>query len=123
MSTLITSNISDGTTSVGTGYVVNGSAKHWANFYGGGATAALRQTFNVSSLTDIGVGQYSLSFTNSYSAAGWAALAAGEWDNSNGLGGAGTNFTSSVNLVSGVFYPLAVTDDPHFISAGFGDLA
>lgn len=63
MSTLNVSNISDGSTSVGTSYVVNGSAKAWVNLNGTG-TIALRDSFNVSSTTDLGVGQYRFSFSS-----------------------------------------------------------
>jgi len=40
MSTLNVSNITDGTDTVGTSYVVNGSAKAWVNFNGTGTIAA-----------------------------------------------------------------------------------
>jgi hypothetical protein len=63
MSTLSVSNISDGTTTVGTGYVVNGSAKAWVNFNGTGTIAA-RDSFNAASLTDNGTGDYTVNFTN-----------------------------------------------------------
>ena len=66
MSTLNVSNITDGTTTVGTSYVVNGSAKAWVNFNGTG-TIATRDSLNVSSLTDDGVGQYSFTLTNAMS--------------------------------------------------------
>jgi hypothetical protein len=63
MSNLVVSNISDGTTSVGTGYVVNGSAKAWVNFDGTGTIAA-RDSLNVASLTDNGTGDYSVNYTS-----------------------------------------------------------
>lgn len=65
MSTLVTSNISDGTTSVGTEYVVNGSAKAWG--YKNAAGTALGDTLNVSSLTDINVGDARFNLTNAMS--------------------------------------------------------
>lgn len=42
--------------------VVQGSAKAWVNFNGTG-TVAIRAAFNVSSITDNGVGAYGLNFT------------------------------------------------------------
>jgi len=57
--------ISDGTTSVGTSYVVNGSAKAWVNFNGAG-TVAIRDSFNLSSLTDVDTGNYTVNFTNAF---------------------------------------------------------
>ena len=62
MSTLNVSNISDGTTTVGTSYVVNGSAKAWVNFNGTG-TIATRDSFNVASLTDNATGDSTINFT------------------------------------------------------------
>ena len=56
--------LSDGTDTVETGYVVNGSAKAWVNLNGTG-TIAIRDSLNVASLTDGGVGVYTANFTNS----------------------------------------------------------
>jgi len=66
MSTLNVSNITDGTTTVGTSYVVNGSAKAWVNFNGQGTIAA-RDSLNLSSLTDSGTGTFQINFTNGFS--------------------------------------------------------
>ena len=63
MSTLNVSNITDGTDTVETGYVLNGSAKSWVNFNGTGTIAA-RDSLNVASLTDEGTGAYGVNFTN-----------------------------------------------------------
>jgi hypothetical protein len=49
---------------VDTQFVVNGSAKSWANFVGTG-TIALTDSFNVASLTDVATGKYDTNFTNS----------------------------------------------------------
>ena len=50
--------------------VVDGSAKAWVNFNGTG-TVAIRRAFNVSSITDNAVGDYTVNFT--------AALADGNY--------------------------------------------
>jgi hypothetical protein len=42
--------------------VVSGSAKAWVNFNGTG-TVAIRASFNVSSITDNGTGDYTVNFT------------------------------------------------------------
>lgn len=64
MSTVQASNISDGTTAVGTEYVVNGAAKSWVNFDGTG-TVAIRDSLNTSSITDNGTGNYTINFSTS----------------------------------------------------------
>jgi hypothetical protein len=77
MSTIIASNISDGTTSVASTYVVNGSAKAWVNFNGIG-TVAIRDSLNVGSITDIGTGDYTVNFTTAMLDANYAvALTSG----------------------------------------------
>ena len=64
MSTLNVSNITDGTTTVGTSYVVNGAAKAWVNFNGTG-TVAIRDSQGVSGLVDNGTGDHNVNFTSS----------------------------------------------------------
>lgn len=63
MSTLEVSNITDGTDTVETGYVVNGSAKAWVNTNSGGAAIS---SLNVASITDNSTGDYTVNFTNSF---------------------------------------------------------
>lgn len=65
MSSLRTNNIANvaGTASTDVLNVINGSAKAWVNFNGTG-TVAIRQGYNVSSITDNGVGNYTVNFTN-----------------------------------------------------------
>jgi hypothetical protein len=64
MSTLKTNTLSNaaGSKSVPVDTVVDGSAKAWVNFNGTG-TVAIRAAFNVSSITDLGVGTYRVNLT------------------------------------------------------------
>ena len=66
MSTLNVSNISDGTDTVETGYVVNGSAKAFERHT---ASHTIVSSLNVSGLTDNGTGDTSVSYTNAFAAA------------------------------------------------------
>ena len=77
--TVISTNTSDGTLSIPTTYVTNGSAKVWVNFNGTG-TIAVRDSFNVSSLTDNGTGDYTVNFTNSFGAADYGFSGGGYSD-------------------------------------------
>ena len=52
-----------GTQTVPVATVAQGSAKAWVNFNGTG-TVAIRASFNVSSITDLGTGNYTVNFTN-----------------------------------------------------------
>lgn len=65
MSTLRLTTISNqgGTASVPSETVINGSAKAWVNFNGQG-TVAIRASFNVSSITDNGTGNYTINLTS-----------------------------------------------------------
>jgi hypothetical protein len=74
MSTIIASNISDGTTSVASTYVVNGSAKAWVNFNGTG-TVAIRDSLNVSSITDNGSAHYSITVASALGNANYTVTA------------------------------------------------
>ena len=57
--------------SVTTDYVVNGSAKMWVNLRGN--TSALRDSFNVSSLTDSATGDFTFNFSSSLSNSNYAS--------------------------------------------------
>lgn len=52
----------DGSKSVPSETVIAGSAKAWVNFNGTG-TVAIRASFNVTSITDNGTGDYTANFT------------------------------------------------------------
>lgn len=54
--------------------VINGSAKAWINFNGTG-TVAIRRSFNVTSITDLAVGKYTVNFTNDMPDVNYARVA------------------------------------------------
>lgn len=60
-----------GTKTVPVDTVIDGSAKAWVNFNGAG-TVAIRASFNVSSITDNGTGDYTINFTNALPDANYA---------------------------------------------------
>ena len=61
--TITISTLSDGTNSTSATNPILGSAKAWVNFDGTG-TVAIRGSYNVSSITDNGTGDYTINFTN-----------------------------------------------------------
>jgi hypothetical protein len=65
MSTLRCTNLQDtsGGNSLTTAQIYNGACKAWVNFNGTG-TVAIRAQFNVSSITDNGVGDYTVNLSN-----------------------------------------------------------
>lgn len=72
MSTLRVNTIQD---AAGTGTpAISGLAKAWVNFNGTG-TVAIRASFNVSSITDNGTGDYTVNFTNAMTDVNYAVVA------------------------------------------------
>ena len=85
-----------------------GLAKAWANF-NGTATVATRQTFNQTSLTDLGTGSYDLSFVNNMNNATYNVTVGGAYSatatGSAGYGAVAINdlTTSDYHLESGPY--------------------
>ena len=126
MSTLEVSNLNDGTTTVATTYITNGSAKAWANFNGTG-TPAIRGSQNVSSLTDNAAGDYDINFTNNMANANYCTTGSCAYVSGTGQPNLGHDFndatksTSDENIL--VVYNQSVID-PTFVEAAMhGDLA
>lgn len=68
-----------GTQTVPVATVAQGSAKCWVNFNGTG-TVAIRASFNVSSITDLGTGAYLVNFTTAMPDANYAVVGAASTD-------------------------------------------
>lgn len=68
------------------------TAKAWVNFNGTG-TVAIRDSGNVSSITDNGTGNYTVNFTNTLSSADYAAPREVDYD---GVTGSGAMTTSEI---------------------------
>jgi hypothetical protein len=125
MSTIVTSNVSDGTLSIPTTYVTNGSAKAWVNFDGTGTIAA-RDSLNLSSLTDRGTGQYTTTFTNSFAATGYCVHFSGgdvTYISSAAVYYLGTQATSNQQLNTYNFSTGSSQDMPTCCAQMHGDLA
>jgi hypothetical protein len=76
MSVIKTTTLStlDGSYSVPSETLARGACRAWVNFDGTG-TVAIRASFNVSSITDNGTGDYTVNFTNALPDANYAATA------------------------------------------------
>ena len=62
--------------SIATNYVVKGSAKAWVNFDGTG-TVAIREGFSVSSISDNGTGDYTVTFSTAMTDANYSSSVTG----------------------------------------------
>jgi hypothetical protein len=69
--TLVITTLSDGTNSTSATNCIQGSAKAWIN-YKGTATVAIRASYNVSSVTVNGTGDYTVNMTNALADANYA---------------------------------------------------
>lgn len=108
--TLTISTLSDGTNSTSATNCIQGSAKAWVNFNGTG-TVAIRASYNVSSITDNGTGDYTVNFTNAMPNANYCVNGtAGRSSGQSNLGTVcptifttssvrfGTNYTNGIGL-------------------------
>ena len=118
MSTLEVSNLNDGTTTVATTLVTNGTSRAWANL----SSSATRNSFNASSFVDNGTGDYSLSLTNAMTDENYIGV-------SGGFSGAArttvmdTASTSSVFRMHIYISSSGALNDSSSVFSVFGDLA
>ena len=96
MSTIKVTNIQDtsGGNQSTSEQIARGRAKAWVNFNGSG-TVAIRDDFNVTSITDGGTGLYTVNYTNSMANANYA------WVGQIGYSGDTTNSLLNVEALSG----------------------
>jgi hypothetical protein len=103
MSTVKTTTLStlDGTYTVPAETLARGACRAWCNFNGTG-TVAIRASFNVSSITDNGTGDYTVNFTTAMVDADYSAIATGdsnEFAGNNVVVGARDLAASSVRII------------------------
>ena len=75
--TLTISTLSDGTNSTSATNPIKGSARAWVNF--NGTSAAIRSSFNVSSVTRASAGVYTVNFTTAMANANYSAVTGGTY--------------------------------------------
>lgn len=80
MSTIRTNTLSNvaGTQSTAIENAINGSAKAWVNFNGQG-TVAIRASYNVSSITDLGTGTYYVNFSTAMPNTNYCVTSTRNW--------------------------------------------
>jgi len=91
--TLTIGTLSDGTNSTSSTNAIMGSAKAWVNFNGTG-TVAIRASYNVSSITDNGTGDYTVNFTTAMSDTNYSVTTGGAF-------APGVNFNLAVPFAAG----------------------
>ena len=123
MSTLNVSNITDGTDTVGTSYVVNGSAKAWCNIDAAIGTPSFADSMNFSSVTDVGTGNFDPDFTTAMASSNFAVSSG---SNAYGLGN--DHMTATVRASTGItincsYLWSGARDRPNNCAIVMGDLA
>ena len=121
MSTLRVTNISNagGTKTVPADTVVDGTAKAWVSFNGTG-TVAIRASFNVTSITDNGTGDYTINFTTALTDANYSLVLGARNNNAGsvrciGLYSGGAYSTTQARLF--VVDSVAGAADPDIVNA------
>ena len=80
MSTINVSNLNDGTTTVATTYITNGSSKVWGSIDQDSTGHPTYDSFNVSGTVDNNTGKTAISFTSSMGNADYAIAGVGQAD-------------------------------------------
>ena len=109
-----------GNNSVGMSYVANGSAK-MIHVFNGEGTVSTSDSFNVSSLTDVGTGDYTTTFSSAFSSVNFSNSAN---NNYYGYGETQAKTTTTVrNRVRGNSTYNTLTDTSVIDLSNHGDLA
>jgi tRNA C32,U32 (ribose-2'-O)-methylase TrmJ len=120
MSTLNVANISDGTDTVETGYVVNGSAKAWVH---ASNAAAILDSLNVASGLDNGVGNYTYTYTTAQASTSYSSQANARVNSGSAYIGV-INIQAETTITVGTYRTSTdARDDRENSFTAFGDLA
>jgi len=100
------------------------AAKAWVNFNGTG-TIAERDSFNVSSLTDVGTGDYKVTFSNAFADSNYISVPASGRDVTTDTGNVVTiSYTTTTTDISTFRYGANTRQDVSIVGlANHGDLA
>jgi len=93
----------------------SGLCKAWVNFNGTG-TVAIRASYNVSSITDVGVGEYRVNLTTSMSDANYSAVLSMQPTVSNNGSDTFVDNASTASIVSLIHYEDGTRRDSNLVS-------
>jgi hypothetical protein len=104
--------------------VRQGSAKHWINL--NASTASIADSYNVTSITDDGVGRFTVTINNNYNNAHWSSQVNGGTNGSVRISYGNFEDDQAAGTVKIVAYresPAGYVDPVDFMNDGHGDLA
>jgi hypothetical protein len=120
MSTLEVSNLNDGTTTVATTFINQGGCKQHIIY--NGATPAITDSFNTSSLIDSAVGKHTTVLTSAMSQA-QTAISVSYADGNPNYNFSTESIVADRYLLRAITWGTAFYDDTRACAARFGDLA
>jgi hypothetical protein len=88
----------DGSRTIPVSTVAQGTARAWVNFNGTG-TVAIRAAFNVSSITDVGTGQYTVNFTTAMTDVNYATLVTSSVNANTADSAMNSNFVTTTSVL------------------------
>ena len=101
------------------------AVKAWVNFNGTG-TVAIRAAYNVTSITDVGTGQYTVNFTTAMPDANYAVVASGgkinstnDGNNSVAVGSTTTTISTTAAPITNFTQSIGATDNENLFVAVF----
>jgi hypothetical protein len=121
MSTLVAQTISNGTVSTSSANVIQGSAKAWVNF--NGSSAAIRASYNVTSVTKNSTADYTINFTNALVDANYAPVfSTNSWSSTDPGGDRNVKIaTNGTNISNGTPITMTTTALRVIVGAGSRD--
>jgi len=121
MSTLVAQTLSNGTVSTSTANCIQGAAKAWVSFTGTG-TVTIRASYNVSSITDNGTGDYTINFTNALPDANYSVVSTAGWpQRANSSINSWSNQTTTQTKVWNSNQTSNIAEDPPQVSVSIFD--
>ena len=107
--TLVITTLSDGTNSTSATNCIRGSAKAWVNFTG--STAVINGSFNISSITRNGSGDYTFNFTTAMANANYCFIGLGTAGGANYQIAGGSQVNGTTLTTTSLRTPFG-SDDP-----------
>ena len=125
MSTLKVNTLQDAGGSIAstTAQLSSGRCRAWANLSGDSSTPSLRRSYNISSVTDNGTGDYTFNFTDSFVDGNFSVITlAGQSSSVDDLGFSGCRgqTASSARCIGRTSRTSGMTDFPLYCIACFG---
>jgi len=118
--TIVASTLSDGTNSTSTTNCITGSAKAWVNFQGGNGTSAgtINNSFNVSSITVNGTGDYTINFTTAMSNINYVPAGMTQYSSGSGAGATYLEISRTASSITTTYLRVICSSGASLLNVG-----